>query len=52
MFLLFIVSIILVSAGVAPHLLEARIYDVTVGCVLALAGTVAAVYPRFSRAST
>ena len=52
MFMLFIASIILLSAGVAPHLLEARIYDVTVGCVLALAGTLAASYPRFSRAST
>ena len=52
MFLLFIASIILVSSGVAPHLLEARIYDVTVGCVLALAGTLAAAYPRFSRAPT
>jgi hypothetical protein len=51
MFLLFIVGIILVSAGVVPHLLETRLYDVTVGCVLALAGTLAATYPRFSRAS-
>lgn len=48
MFFIFIVSVILVSAGVVPHLVEARIYDVTVGCALALAGTLAAVYPRFS----
>jgi hypothetical protein len=36
-------------AGVAPQLLGARIYDVAVGCMLALAGTVAASYPRRAR---
>ena len=51
MFLLFVVSLIMVSAGVVPHLLGARIYDVTVGCALALIGTLAATYPRFPRAS-
>jgi hypothetical protein len=48
MFLLFVVHVILVSAGVTPHLLEARIYDVAVGCALALVGTLAATYPRFA----
>ena len=47
MFLLFVVHLIMVSAGKTPHLFGARIYDVTVGCVLALAGTLAAIYPRF-----
>jgi hypothetical protein len=51
MFLIFIVSVISVSAGVVPHLLETRLYDVTVGCALALAGTLAATYPPLSRAS-
>jgi hypothetical protein len=35
-----------VSAGVMPHLFGARIYDVCVGGVLALVGTLAATYPR------
>lgn len=48
MFLLFVAQVIMVSAGVMPHLLGARIYDVFVGCVLALAGTLAATYPRFT----
>ena len=50
MFLLLGVSVIILSAGMAPHVLEARVYDVAVGCILALAGTLAATYPRFSRA--
>jgi uncharacterized membrane protein YccC len=49
-FLLFVVHVIMVSAGKVPHVLEARIYDVTVGCVIALAGTLAAIYPRLSDA--
>jgi len=49
-FLLLVVSVINLSAGIVPHLLEARVYDVTVGCILALAGTLAATYPRFQRA--
>ena len=48
MFLLFVAQVIMVSAGVMPHLLGARIYDVFVGCVLALAGTLAATCPRFT----
>ena len=46
MFLLIVVQIIGVSTGHAPHLLYARVYDVAVGCVLALVGTLAATYPR------
>jgi hypothetical protein len=49
MFLLFAVHAILAGdGGSAPHLLETRLYDVTVGCVIALLGTLAATYPRFS----
>jgi uncharacterized membrane protein YccC len=50
MYLLFVVHVIEVSAGVMPHLLGARIYDVLVGCALALAATLAATYrgPRRS----
>ena len=48
MFLLFAVHATLASdGGSAPHLLATRIYDVTVGCVIALIGTIAATYPRF-----
>jgi hypothetical protein len=48
MFLLFSVHATLAGDGSsAPHLLETRIYDVTVGCVIALIGTLAATYPRF-----
>ena len=46
MYLLFVVHVIEVSAGTMPHLLGARIYDVFVGSVLAVAGTLAAIYPR------
>jgi len=47
MFLLFVVNIIIAANGLPrPNLLTARIYDVGVGCVLALAGTLAATYPR------
>jgi uncharacterized membrane protein YccC len=49
MFLLFAVHAVLaVDGGSAPHLLETRLYDVTVGCLIALAGTLAATYPRFT----
>jgi uncharacterized membrane protein YccC len=49
MFLLFAVHAILaIDGGAFPHLLETRLYDVTVGCIIALIGTVAAIYPRFS----
>jgi hypothetical protein len=48
MFLLFALHVILASGGtIPPHLLETRLYDVTVGCVIAIAGTLAATYPRF-----
>ncbi len=49
LFLLFLVRIVVVASGatVDPHLIEMRLYDVTVGCVIALAGTLAAIYPRF-----
>jgi uncharacterized membrane protein YccC len=47
MFLLFCVHAILATgAGSAPHLLETRLYDVTVGCIIALLGTLVATYPR------
>jgi Fusaric acid resistance protein-like len=50
LFLLFAVHAEIASGGVsAPHLVETRLYDVTVGCVIALAGTLAATYPRFVR---
>jgi Fusaric acid resistance protein-like len=49
MFLLFAVYAVLASsAGPAPAVLETRLYDVTVGCVIALLGTLAATYPRFT----
>jgi uncharacterized membrane protein YgaE (UPF0421/DUF939 family) len=52
MFLLFAVHATLASGeGSAPHLLETRLYDVTVGCVIALVGTLVATYPRFTRSS-
>ncbi len=51
MFLLFVVHVIMVSSGVVPHLLAARIYDVAVGCALAIVGTMAATYPRFDTRS-
>ena len=46
MYLLFVVHVIDVSSGIMPHLLGARIYDVVVGCVLAMTGTLAATHPR------
>ena len=46
MYLLFVVQLIELSAGITPHLLSTRIYDVGVGCLLAMAGTLAATYPR------
>lgn len=47
LFLLFTLNMVFESGGIiAPHLLETRIYDVTVGCLIALAGTLAATYPR------
>jgi hypothetical protein len=49
MFLLFATHAILASdGGSAPHLLQTRLYDVTVGCIIALVGTLAATYPRFT----
>jgi hypothetical protein len=49
MFLLFAVHATLAAdGGSAPYLLETRLYDVTVGCVIALVGTLAATYPRFT----
>jgi hypothetical protein len=49
MFLLFVVHVTMVGAAGPPHLMGTRIYDVAVGCLLALAGTLAATYPRFAR---
>jgi Fusaric acid resistance protein-like len=47
LFLLFLVQIVVASGGAGdPHLIEMRLYDVTVGCIIALAGTLAAIYPR------
>jgi hypothetical protein len=46
MYVLLVVQLIEVSAGIVPHLLGTRIYDVGVGCLLAVAGTLAATYPR------
>jgi uncharacterized membrane protein YccC len=52
-FLLFSTHVILASGGVIPpHLFETRLYDVTVGCLIALAGTLAATYPRFGPAKS
>jgi hypothetical protein len=49
MFLLFAAHAILASdGGSAPYLLETQLYDVTVGCIIALVGTLAATYPRFA----
>jgi uncharacterized membrane protein YccC len=51
LFLLLVVQIVVASGGPRdPHLIEMRLYDVTVGCVIALAGTLAAIYPRFGSA--
>jgi hypothetical protein len=51
MFLLFAAHAVLaVDGGSAPHLLETRLYDVTVGCIIALVGTLVATYPRFTPA--
>ena len=46
MYLLFVVQLIELSAGIVPHLLSTRIYDVGVGCLLAMAWTLAATWPR------
>jgi hypothetical protein len=48
LFLLFLVRLVAVSSGtIDPQLVEMRLYDVSVGCIIALAGTLAAIYPRF-----
>jgi hypothetical protein len=50
MFLLFSTEMIAALGGPVPeHLLETRLFDVSVGCAIALAGTLAAIYPRLSR---
>ena len=41
-FFLLIIDLALSHSGAPPHLLSVRLYDVTVGCVLALIGTVVA----------
>lgn len=41
-FFLLVIDLALSHSGAPPHLLSVRLYDVTVGCVLALIGTVAA----------
>jgi hypothetical protein len=45
-FLLFVSHIVMLSLGITPHLVSTRIYDVAVGCLLSLVGTLAATYPR------
>jgi uncharacterized membrane protein YccC len=53
MFLLVSTHVILASGGIIPpHLFETRLYDVTVGCLIALAGTLAATYPRLRMAKS
>jgi hypothetical protein len=50
MFLLFATGMIAALGGVVPaHLLETRLFDVSVGCAIALAGTLIATYPRLPR---
>jgi hypothetical protein len=53
LFLLFLVRLVVLGSGgtIDPQLVEMRLYDVTVGCVIALAGTLAAIYPRFGGGS-
>lgn len=41
-FFMIAIDLALASSGAPPHLLSARLYDVAVGCALALAGTLAA----------
>ena len=52
LFLLFLVRIVASSSGtIDPQLVEMRLYDVIVGCVIALVFTLAAIYPRFGAGS-
>jgi hypothetical protein len=52
MFLLFATEMIAALGGVTPpHLFETRLFDVSVGCAIALAGTLIATYPRYADAS-
>ena len=46
MFALAGVHLIAAHGTLPPHLLKTRLYDVTIGCILALVGTLAATYPR------
>jgi len=46
LFLLFVTHLGASGAAAFPQLLETRLYDVCVGCTLALAGTLLATYPR------
>jgi uncharacterized membrane protein YccC len=46
LFLMFAMHVVAGHGARLPHLPETRLYDVTVGCLLALAGTLAASYPR------
>jgi Fusaric acid resistance protein-like len=48
MFLLFVTHLGASGAAALPHLLETRLYDVCVGCILALAGTLLATYPHLA----
>jgi uncharacterized membrane protein YccC len=48
MFLLFVTHLGVSGGAALPHLLETRLYDVCVGCILALAGTLLATYPRLA----
>jgi hypothetical protein len=53
MFLLFDVHMIQASGGIIPsHIAEIRLYDVTVGCIIALIATLAATYPRLKSSRT
>jgi hypothetical protein len=38
------------TSAIPPHLFETRVYDVAIGCALALAATLLATYPRVSEA--
>ena len=49
-FIMLLEQVLAGSGAGVPHLLETRLYDVSVGCLLALTGTLAAVYPRFAPA--
>jgi hypothetical protein len=49
-FIMLIEQVLAGSGAGVPHLLETRLYDVSVGALLALAGTIATIYPRIAPA--